>query len=92
MEALLGVALTPDEVMDLLVGAPPARVASSRVRWGAAAPRHVDVRLTDGSRLQVTVEEADLDVALPANAFEPPPAPGYRPVDAEEARGLWGRR
>ncbi len=91
MEALLGVALTPDEVMDLLVGAPPARVAS-RVRWGAAAPRHVDARLADGSRLQVTVEEAELDVALPANAFDPPPAPGYRPVDAEEARGLWGRR
>jgi hypothetical protein len=74
------------------VGAPPARVTSNRVRWGTAAPRSVDARLSDGSRLQVTVEEVGLDVALPANAFDPPPAPGYRPVDAEEARGLWGRR
>ncbi len=92
MEALLGVALTPDEVMDLLLGAPPARVASSEIRWGPAAPRRVDARLADGSRLQVGVEEAELDVTLPPQAFEPPPAPGYRSVDAEEARGLWGRR
>lgn len=92
MEALLGVALTPEEVMDLLLGAAPKRLASSQVRWGPAVPRNVDARLQDGSRLQVKVEEADLDVALPPAAFEPPPSPGYRAVDAEEARGLWGRR
>ena len=92
MEALLGVALTPTEVMDLLLGAPPTRLAASQVRWGPVLPRHVDARLADGSRLQVTVEEADLDVALPPTAFAPPPSPGYRAVDAEEARGLWGRR
>lgn len=92
MEALLGVALTPEEVMDLLLGAPPARLASSEVRWGPTAPRRVDARLRDGSRLQVTAEEVDLDVTLPPAAFEPPPAPGYRTVDAEEARSLWGRR
>jgi hypothetical protein len=92
MEALLGVALTPDEVMDLLLGAPPRRLAHSEVRWGATLPRRVDARMRDGSRLQVTVEEADMDVTLPSAAFEPPPAPGYRTVDADEARGLWGRR
>jgi len=92
MEALLGVALTPGEVMDLLLGAPPSRLASSDVRWGRVLPRRVDARLTDGSRLQVTVEESDMNVALPPAAFEPPPSRGYRAVDAEEARGLWGRR
>lgn len=92
MEALLGIALTPDEVMDLLLGAPPRRLARSEVRWGPILPRRVDARLQDGSRLQVTVEEADLNVTLPAAAFEAPPSPGYREVDAEEARGLWGRR
>lgn len=92
MEALLGVALTPAEVMDLLLGAPPARVASSHVGWGRTLPRRVDARLSDGSRLKVGVEEAEMDVSLPAEAFEPPPSPGYRTVDAQEARGLWGRR
>lgn len=92
MESLLGIALTPVEVMDLLLGAPPARLAASQVRWGRALPRYVDAKLTDGSRLQVTVEEADLDPALPAAAFAPPASPGYRSVDADEARSLWGRR
>jgi hypothetical protein len=92
MEALLGVALTPEEVMDLLLGAPPSRLAASEVRWGKLLPRRVDARLTDGSRLQVSVEEAEIDPTLPAPAFEPPASPGYRTVDAEEARGLWGRR
>jgi hypothetical protein len=92
MEALLGLALSPDEVMDLLLGAPVPRLARRDVRWGPILPRRVDARLPDGSRLQVSVEEADRDVALPRAAFEPPPSPGYRSVDAEEARGLWGRR
>lgn len=92
MEALLGVALAPSEVMDLLLGAPSPRVASSQVRWGPVVPRRIDAHLTDGSRLQVAVEEADLDVTLPPSAFAPPASPGYRTVDAEEARGLWGRR
>jgi hypothetical protein len=92
MEALLGVALAPVEVMDLLVGAPSARLARNEVRWGRTLPRRIDAWLTDGSRLQVTVEEAEIDVDLPASAFQPPPSRGYRPVDAQEARGLWGRR
>ncbi len=92
METLLGVALTPVEVMDLLLGAPPARLAASQVRWGRVLPRHVDAKLTDGSRLQVTVEEADLDPTLPAAAFAAPPSPGYRTNDADEARSRWGRR
>lgn len=92
MEALLGVALAPSEVMDLLVGAPSPRVSWSHVRWGRVVPRRIDARLTDGSRLQVAVEEADLDVTLSPMTFAPPPSPGYRTVDAEEARGLWGRR
>jgi hypothetical protein len=74
------------------VGAPVRRLARRDVRWGPILPRRVDARLQDGSRLQVSVEEADRDVTLPRAAFEPPPSPGYRSVDAEEARGLWGRR
>jgi outer membrane lipoprotein-sorting protein len=92
MEALLGVALTPAEVMDLLVGSPPSRLASSQIVWGPVRPRKIDARLQDGSRLQVTVEEADTDADLPAAAFEAPPSPGYRAVTADEARSLWGRR
>jgi hypothetical protein len=40
----------------------------------------------------VTVDEADLGVAVPDRAFEEPPHDGFRTVTAEEARGLWGAR
>lgn len=93
MEALLGVALAPAEVMDLLVGVPPPRIRDPRVRWGPVLPREVKGILPDGARLTVVVEDAAPDVALPDAAFEAPRHEGYRRVDADEARELLaGRR
>jgi hypothetical protein len=91
MEALLGVALAPAEVMDLLLGAVPARLARAEFRWGPRLPRAVDAWLPDGSRVRMTIEEAEAGAALPASAFEEPPSEGHRRVDVEEARGLWSR-
>jgi hypothetical protein len=91
MEALLGVALTPAEVMDLLLGTAPARLTRAEFRWGPRLPRSVDARLPDGSRVRMTIEEAEAGAPLPAAAFAPPPAEGHRRVDVEEARSLWAR-
>lgn len=87
--ALLGVALTPPEVMDLLVGVPPTGVRAFTARWGPEAPRRIEADLADGTRLWVTVEEPRLGDALPERAFLDPPHDGYRPVGADEARGIW---
>jgi hypothetical protein len=93
MEALLGVALTPPEVMDLLLGVPSPRVREARVRWGPVLPREVRGTLPDGAKLRVDVESADPDVTLPDAAFAAPRHDGYRLVGAEEARELLaGRR
>jgi hypothetical protein len=88
-EALLGIELTPREVMDLLVGAPVPRLASCRTSWGPRLPRRVEARLADGTRLDVRVEDAEAGGPLPAGAFEAPRHAGYRSVDAREARRLW---
>jgi hypothetical protein len=90
--ALLGVALAPGELMDVLVGKAPVRLASYRARWGETLPRRIEARLDDGTRLKATVDEAEMDEALPPAAFEPPPHPGYRPIDAAEARRLLSGR
>jgi hypothetical protein len=87
--ALLGVALEPAEVMDLLVGAPPTQARGYRARWGPEAPRRVEAQLPDGTRLDLTIEEPRLGPDLPERAFLDPPHEGYRPVGAEEARSLW---
>ncbi len=92
LEALLGIALTAPELMDLLVGVRPDDAVDFRVRWGSALPRRIEARLADGTRVSVRVEDAEGDVALPAAAFEPPPHAGYRPTDADEARRLLGGR
>jgi hypothetical protein len=92
LEDLLGVALSPAEVMDLLVGSPSPRVRDYRARWGPSLPREVQVTLPDGGRLKVGVESATLDPDLPDAAFAEPPHEGYRTVDAAEARRLWGAR
>jgi outer membrane lipoprotein-sorting protein len=89
---LLGVALSPAEVMDLLLGSPSPRVRDYRARWGPSLPRELQATLPDGGRLKVTVESATLDPDLPEAAFAEPPHEGYRMVDAEEARRLWGAR
>src|SRR5687768_16989924 len=91
-EALLGVALTPDEVMDLLVGRPPPRLRAYEARWRGPLPARIDATLPDGGRLRVTVDEAEAGVAVPEAAFAEPPHAGYRMIAADEARRLWGGR
>jgi len=92
LEALLGVALGPEEVMDLLVGSPSPRLRSYEARWGPTLPRAIDATLPDGGRLKVTVDDAAAGVALSPQAFAPPAHSGYRKVAAEEARRMWGGR
>jgi hypothetical protein len=89
---LLGIALAPAEVMDVLLGSPPDGVRAYRARWGRDLPRRIEATLPDGGRLDVTVEEAETGVDLPPAAFQSPPHPGYRSVTAEEARELWSAR
>jgi hypothetical protein len=88
LEALLGVALAPGELMDVLVGIAPPAARSYRADWGEALPRRVRLQLADGTRLDARVEEAEAGVELPAAAFDPPRCDGCRPVDADEARRL----
>jgi hypothetical protein len=90
LEDVLGVALTPAEVMDVLVGAGSPRLQAYRVSWGPRLPRKIDATLPDGARLKVTLEDAEVGVSLAAAAFADPPHAGYRPIDAREARSIWG--
>jgi hypothetical protein len=92
LEALLGVALEPAEVMDLLVGVASPRLKRYEARWGPALPRRIDATLPDGGRLRVDVEEADPAANLQPAAFAEPPHPGFRAIEAEEARSLWSGR
>jgi hypothetical protein len=91
-EALLGIALTPLEVMDLLVGAPSPRLRSYDARWGARSPRQIEAGLPDGGTLKLAVEDAELGAPVPSAAFAEPAHDGYRAIDAREARSLWGAR
>jgi hypothetical protein len=88
--ALLGVALEPAEVMDLLVGTAPRQARGYQARWGPEAPRRIKAELPDGTRIDLTIEEPRLGADLPERAFLDPPHAGYRPVGAEEARGSGG--
>jgi len=92
LEALLGVALEPSEVMDLLVGVPSPRLKRYRAAWGPALPRRVEATLPDGGTLKATIEDPETGAALPDAAFAEPPHDGYRSVDADEARSLWSGR
>jgi hypothetical protein len=92
MEALLGVRLSPAELMDLLTGTPSGRLADYRASWGDRLPRRLEATLKGGSRIEVVVESADLDPPLPGAVFELPASAGYRMVDATEARRLLGIR
>jgi hypothetical protein len=88
LEALLGVALTPGELMDVLLGMAPSDARRYEADWGASLPRRVRAELADGTRLDARVDEAEADVELPAAAFDPPPCAGCRRIDADEARRL----
>jgi len=92
LDALLGVALSPRELMDLLVGVAPEGLRDYEAQWGDTLPRRVQALLADGTRLKATVDDAEAGVELPPAAFDPPPHPGYRPIDAAEARRLLGGR
>jgi len=93
LESLLGVALSPAEVMDLLTGVRSPRVREYRVRWGASLPRQIDAILPDGARLKATVEDAQAPATtLGESAFTEPAHAGYRSVDADQARALWSAR
>ena len=93
LASLLGVALAPSEVMDLLTGVPTARLRSYRARWGAALPRQIDATLPDGARLKATVEDVEAPATtLGETAFTEPLHAGYRTVDADQARALWSAR
>lgn len=91
-DALLGVALAPEELMDILVGVTPPRLLSYRAGWGERLPERIEAVLPDGTRLKATVDDAELGAPIPAAAFEFPPHAGFRPVDAAEARRLLGGR
>ena len=86
---IIGVALAPPDVMDFLVGAPPASVEDYRADWGPALPTRVRGKLEDGTRLDVKILEPTPGATLPDRAFEPPPHQGYRFINAGEARELW---
>ena len=87
-DALLGVALEPEELMDILVGVGPPRLKSFRVGWGESLPERIEAELPDGTKLKVSVDEGEIGLSLPSAAFDFPPARGYRSVDAGEARQL----
>jgi outer membrane lipoprotein-sorting protein len=91
-DALLGIALAPEELMDMLVGVTPPRLRSYRAGWGETLPERIEAVLPDGTRLQARVDDAEIGIRIPEAAFEFPPHPGYRPVDAGEARRLLGGR
>jgi hypothetical protein len=89
MGELLGVALAPSQVMDVLLGQKPETARSLRARWGKDVPERLDAGLEDGTRLRLAVETPRLDPALSERAFLEPDHEGYRAVSAEEARQLW---
>lgn len=91
VEALLGVGLSPAELMDLLVGVRPPRLVSYEARWGGALPRSLSASLPDGTRLTARVEDAEAGPPLRPEAFAEPRHEGYRRVDLAEARDLWMR-
>ncbi len=91
-EALFGIGLDPGELMDLLVGQPSTRLLAYEAGWGTTLPRTIRATLPDGGRLSLNVDDAEADAVLPEAAFDAPPLEGYRAVEADEARRLWGGR
>ncbi len=92
MDALLGLALTPEEVMDVLVGHAPPRLRAYQARWRGALPSDVRGTFAGGGRFSVKVTQAETPASVPARAFDEPPHDGYRLLDVHEARALWGGR
>jgi hypothetical protein len=89
--ALIGVDLTPEEVIDLLVGVASPRLRACTFGWGERLPRRIDAVLPDGGRLRLGIEDPEADPPLSSTAFAAPPHAGYRELSAAEARRLWAR-
>jgi hypothetical protein len=70
----------------------PPRLREYRASWGEHLPKRIKAVLPDGTRLDARVDDAEIGLALPVAAFRPPEHPGYRPIDADEARRLLGER
>ncbi len=81
LRQLLGVALEPAGVLDLLLGTPPPDAREVRVDWGAALPRRVRARLPDGGRVDIRVDDAELGPVLPDAAFDDRLQRGAPPVE-----------
>jgi hypothetical protein len=92
LEALVGIPLSPEQLMDFLVGVPPQRARRYEARWGRLLPRRIRAVLEEGTKVDATVADADAGSQLAAAAFEPPDHAGYREVDADEARRMLGAR
>jgi hypothetical protein len=93
LESLLGVALSPSEVMDLLTGVPSPRVRAYPRALGrrAAAPDRRDAARRRAPQGHGRGRGGARDHPGPA-AFTEPPHDGYRSVDADQARALWSAR
>lgn len=87
-EDLLGIALSPPELMDLLLGVAPAAARRYEADWGPRLPRRVKSELADGTRIDARIDDAETGVDLPAAAFDPPACNDCRLIDAAEARRL----
>lgn len=92
LESLIGIALGPEQLMDLLVGVAPSGARGYEARWGRTLPKRIDAVLGDGTRVRATVDEADAGETVAGAAFDPPSHAGYRPIEADEARRLLGGR
>jgi hypothetical protein len=92
LEALIGIALSPSQLMDLLVGVPPKDARDYQARWGPRLPKRIEAILADGTKVKASVDEADAGETVADAAFDPPAHAGYRPIDADEARRLLGGR
>jgi hypothetical protein len=89
-ETILGVALAPPAIMDLLLGRGSDSVTIHSIRQGAVAPRHVAGRLRDGTRIALSIQDATINPALAPQAFEFVAPRGFRVIDELEARALCG--
>ena len=88
LEALIGIELAPNELMDVLLGTAPPGVRTYRADWGHTLPRRVRAELLDGTRLDARIDEAETGLDLPEAAFDPPRCHNCRQIDAKEARHL----
>jgi hypothetical protein len=92
LEALVGIPLAPSALMDLVLGVAPPGARAYRASWGETLPRRVEATLADGTRVALSVDEAEAGLELPGAAFDPPPHGSFRRIDADEARRLLGGR